>query len=381
MKSTVSIRKCGDYDPARVTAVLHAVTDDLGGLGSFVKRGDRVLLKPNLLKSAGPEEAVVTHPAFVEAVGCMAKDCGAELFLGDSPPLGKLARVASKSGYDPFMKKLNIRMVPFSEKTTVEFPDRRLFRRLDLAKEIFDFDLVVNLPKLKTHCQMVLTLAVKNLFGAIVGSDKAGWHLRAGKDFDSFATVLVQIYEKIRPGISIVDGILGMEGNGPNAGVPRRVGVIAASSDAVALDAEVCRLVGFPLESLRTCVIAQNLGLGTAERGMIERVGDELNGFPLTDFKAPKSMTMAWNLSSRNPIRKFLENHLITKPDIDASSCKNCGICMKHCPPQAISERKGVMVVDRGKCISCFCCHELCSNEAIRIVQPFLGRCISAISR
>jgi len=381
MQSTVSIRKCGDYDPARLTEVLLSVAEDLGGLSSFVKRGDKVLLKPNLLKSAGPEEAVVTHPALMEAVAAMEKDCGATPFLGDSPPLGKLSRVLSKSGYDPFMQKLNIQAVPFMEKVTAEFPDARLFRRLDLAKEIFDFDAVINLPKLKTHSQMVLTLAVKNLFGAIVGADKAAWHLRAGKDFDSFATVLVQIYEKVRPALSIVDGILGMEGNGPNAGVPRKIGLIAASSDAVALDAEICRLVGLPLESLRTCVIGQNLGLGTADVDKIERVGDKLDGFPLKDFKRPKSMTMTWNLSPGNPIRKFMENHLITKPDIDASSCKNCGICMQHCPPQAISEKNGMMVIDRGKCISCFCCHELCSNEAIRIVQPFLGRCMSAISR
>lgn len=381
MQSTVSIRKCGDYDPARLTEVLEAVVEDLGGLGSFVKRGDKVLLKPNLLKSAGPEEGVVTHPALVEAVAAMVRDCGARLYLGDSPPLGKLPRVLSKSGYDTFMQKLDIQPVPFAEKITAEFPGERIFRRLDLAKEIFEFDAVINLPKLKTHCQMVLTLAVKNLFGAIIGADKAAWHLRAGKDFDSFATVLVQIYEKVRPTLSIVDGILGMEGNGPNAGVPRKIGIIAASSDAVALDAEICRLVGFPIESLRTCTIGQNLGLGIADAGKIMRVGDQLDGFPLSDFKRPKSMTMTWNLSAWNPIRLFMENHIITKPDIDVSSCKNCGVCMDHCPPQAISEKKGMMVIDRGKCISCFCCHELCSNEAIRIVQPMLGRWLSAISR
>ncbi len=381
MKSRVSIRKCEDYDSTRLSQVLHTVAEDLGGLGSFVKSGDRVLLKPNLLKSATPEQAVVTHPVFTETVAAMVMDCGAKVFLGDSPPLGKLSRVLSKSGYDPFMKRLNVQAVSFSEKISAEFPEDRLFRRLDLAKEIFDFDVVINLPKLKTHCQMMLTLAVKNLFGAIVGADKAAWHLRAGKDFDSFATVLVQIYEKVRPAISIVDGVLGMEGNGPNTGVPRNIGLIAASSDAVALDAEICRLIGFPIESVRTCVIGQNLGLGTTDLDEIERVGYRLDGFPLKDFEPPKSITMAWNLSSANPIRKFMENHLITKPDIDADSCKNCGICMKHCPPQAIRESNGMMVIDRSKCISCFCCHELCSNEAIRIVQPFLGRCISAISR
>lgn len=381
MKSLVTIRACKEYEPAHVARVLDSVVNDLGGLASFVRPGDRILLKPNMLKSARPEEAVVTHPALVEAVAAMVLDCRAKPSIGDSPGIGKLPRVLAKSGYDPFMKKMGIDAAPFTQTTTVEFSEASLFRRLELAREVFEFDAVINLPKLKTHCQMVLTLAVKNLFGTVVGADKPAWHLRAGKDFDSFATVLVQILEKVRPVLSIIDGVLGMEGNGPNAGEPRRIGLIGASSDAVALDAEICRLLGFPLASLRTCVIGQELGVGAADADGIERIGDDLNGFPLRDFKAPKSMTMTWNLSSGNPIRRFMENHVVTKPDIDPSACQNCGVCMEHCPPQAISEEKGMMVIDLRKCISCFCCHELCSSDAIRIVQPFLGRCISAISR
>lgn len=354
---------------------------DLGGLQAFVRSGDRVLLKPNLLKSATPEEAVVTHPAFVETIAAMVKDCGAEPFIGDSPPLGNLRRVLSKSGYDPFMKRMDIQAVPFTEKIAREFPEGRLFRRIDLAKEAFEFDTIINLPKLKTHCQMLLTLAVKNLFGTVVGPDKATWHFRAGRDFDTFATALVQIYEQVKPKVSILDGILAMEGNGPNAGEPRRVGIVAASEDAVALDAVICRLVGYPAEALPTSVIGQELGLGRADESGIELVGDPLEGFPLSDFKIPKSLSVTWNLASGGIVRKFLEKHLVTRPDIDAAECRNCGVCLKHCPPQAISEEKGVMVIDREKCISCFCCHELCSNDAVRIVQPLLGKIVALISR
>ena len=381
MKPFVAIRKCDDYLPLQLGDALKNAIDDLGGISSFVKRGDRVLLKPNLLKSAGPQSAVVTHPAFVEAVASMAMDCGALVFIGDSPPLGNLPKVLSKCGYDTFMKRMGIQAVPFSEKISLDFPEGKLFRRIDLAREVFEFDSILNLPKLKTHCQMVLTLAVKNLFGTVIGTDKASWHLRAGKDFDSFATVLIQIFDKVRPALNIIDGILAMEGNGPNSGEPRHVGIIGASADPVALDAIICGLVGFPVEALRTCVIGQNLGLGIAEITGISQVGDKLEGFPLNDFKAPKSMTVMWNLSYRNPVRRFLENHMITRPHIDSSACRNCGICLTHCPPKAISEKNGMTVIDRGKCISCFCCHELCSNDAVRIVQPFLGRFLNSISR
>jgi uncharacterized protein (DUF362 family)/Pyruvate/2-oxoacid:ferredoxin oxidoreductase delta subunit len=381
MKSLVSIRECETYDSVALGPAIESVVEDIGGWQSCIKRGDRVLLKPNLLMSARPDRAVVTHPAFVEAVAAMVTDFGAIPFLGDSPPMGKLGRVLSKSGYDAFMQRLNVKAIPFTETVPVEYSEDRMFRRINLAKEVFELDAVINLPKLKTHTQMVMTLAVKNLFGLIVGADKAGWHMAAGKDFDTFATVLVQILEKVRPAVSIVDGILGMEGNGPSNGAPRAVGLVGASTDPVALDAELCRLVGIPVDLVRTCVIGERLGIGNALAERIERVGDTPKRFPLKDFKPPKSMTMTWNLGASNPIRKFFENHLITRPDIDTSACQACGVCMSHCPPRAIRQKGETMIIDRGKCISCFCCQELCPHDAISIVHPFLGRCLGAISR
>lgn len=381
MKSTVSIRACEDYEPRPLAAAVESAFADLGGIHNFVRPGDKVLLKPNLLKAANPSEAVVTHPALVEAVASRVLDAGGTVYVGDGPPLGNLKRVLSKSGYDPMMKKLGISPAPFLERLPVDFPEGRLFRRIDLAREVFEFDAVINLAKLKTHAQMVFTLAVKNLFGAVIGTDKASWHLRAGKDIDTFATVLVQIYERIKPAISFVDGILAMEGYGPTSGDPRRVGIVAASTDAVALDAVICRLMGFDAKILRTCVIAHELGVGTAEAGEISVVGDSVVGFPLRDFKMPKSVGITWDLSDWNPVKRFLENHVITKPAIDAEACQACGICANHCPPAAISEVGGVMRIDRKKCISCFCCHELCSSKAVRIVQPFFGRFLSRISR
>jgi len=381
MNVPVSIRKAHDYGRLALSEVIEKLLSDLGGIRTFIKPGDRVLLKPNLLKSARPEQAVVTHPAIMEVLASMVLDCGARPFVGDSPPLGNVPRVLSKSGCDDFMKRLDVKCVPFQDKISLEFPEGRLFRRIDLAREIFDFDCVINLPKLKTHTQMGLTLAVKNLFGTVIGSDKAGWHLRAGKDYDTFATVLVQIYEKVRPALSLIDGILAMEGNGPNSGTARPVGLIGASADAVALDAVITRLVGFPASSVRTTVLAHRMGVGVGDEQGIELLGDSLEGFPLTNFKPPRSVSMTWNLSYWNPVRRFLENYAITRPVIDAASCRSCGICLNHCPPQAITETSDAMIIDRRKCISCFCCHELCANDAIQIVEPFWYRFFSSVSR
>lgn len=380
MESVVSIRRCADYDARLLRPALEQIIEDLGGPKLFFKWGEKVLLKPNLLKAAPPDKAVVTHPSFVEAVASMAIDAGATPFLGDSPSIGSLSKVLSRSGYDPFMKRLGIRAVPFGEKESVEIPRDRPFRKLDLAHEVFQFDAVINLPKLKTHNQMMLTLAVKNLFGTVVGPDKVWWHLRAGKDYDSFATVLIQILEQVKPVVSIIDGILGMEGDGPNSGIPRHIGLIGASTDAVALDASLCRLLGLRVEAFRTCAVGELLGVGHVSEDRIRVMGHELPGFPLKDFKLPQAMTMTWNLSPTNPVRRFMENHVITRPSIDSSACSQCKICADHCPPGAISEKDGKIVIDNAKCISCFCCHELCSSDAIRIVRPRLGRLLSFVT-
>ncbi len=381
MKSLVSVRKSSEYELAGLKEIVNNCMDDLGGLKSMINRSDKVLLKPNLLRSSNPGQAIVTHPTFVEAVAELLVDHGAQLSLGDSPPLGNLARVLSKSGYDNFMKRLNVKPCPFTRKRSLDCLNSRLFRRLELAEEVFEFDKVINLPKIKTHCQMGLTLAVKNLFGTVIGTDKASWHLRAGKNIDSFATVLVQIYEQISPMVSIVDGVLGMEGNGPNSGKPRRIGIVAAGKDAVALDSVIAFLLDFPIDLVKTCVVGRDLGLGVTDPEVIAVVGDELDGFPITDFERPKSMTMSWNLSYWNPFRRFLENHVITKPAIDASICKNCGVCMNHCPPGAIKSKNGMMKIDTRVCISCFCCHELCDNDAVMIVEPYLGKLLSKVTR
>ena len=381
MKSVVSLRHCDEYQSDRLRSNIERVISDCFPDAPMVKSGEKVLLKPNLLRAAGPERAIVTHPAVVGAVAEILSDCGAHLSIGDSPPLGNIHKVLAKSGYESILKKYDIQTVPFLNKRLVEFSDQRIYKRLELAAEVFEFDRVINIAKLKTHCQMTLTLGVKNLFGLVIGSDKASWHLRAGRVTDNFAHVLLQIYETVKPDISIIDGILGMQGNGPNSGEPRHVGILCASSDAIAMDAVVARLLGFPIDSVRTCALGNELGLGRISSEEIELVGDGLSGFPMTDFKAPKSMSMAWNLSYWNPIRRFMENHIITKPEIDWNNCKNCGICMNHCPPQAISEKNGKMIIDRKKCISCFCCHELCGSEAISIKQPFAGRMLSRFSK
>jgi uncharacterized protein (DUF362 family)/Pyruvate/2-oxoacid:ferredoxin oxidoreductase delta subunit len=381
MESVVSVRRHDRYDLPGLKKVLERAIEDVGGVGAFVRSGERVLFKPNLLLGSAPEAAIVTHPVFVEALAELAVDAGAKVFIGESPPFGKLNWVLSKCGYEPWMRRLGVAAAPFIDTTPKEFGADRLFRRIDLACAAFEYDRVINLPKLKTHCQMFLTLAVKNLFGAVVGSQKAAWHLKAGTDHHTFAAVLVQILEAVNPSLSILDGILAMEGDGPNNGTPRRVGVAAASKDAIALDATVCRLLGFPVDRLLTCVIGEQYGLGRAAEQDVGVVGDDLTGFPLRDFRAPKTMTMTWNMGSGGFLLTFLRKRVAGRPRIDPKLCQKCGVCLAHCPPKAIAEIKGEMRIDGDKCISCYCCHELCAFHAIRITEPRLGKLLARLTR
>jgi uncharacterized protein (DUF362 family)/Pyruvate/2-oxoacid:ferredoxin oxidoreductase delta subunit len=381
MISNVTIRNCKEYDPSAVQATICRVLDDLGGPQRFFSRGDRVLLKPNLLRASDPQAAVVTHPMIVEAVATIVIENGGRPYVGDSPPMGNLKKVLQKSGYEPFMKKLGVPIATFSKARSVEFNDGYLFRRIDIADEIFHFDAVINLPKLKTHCQMLLTLAAKNLFGTIIGTEKASWHLRAGRDTDTFAKVLLQILETIKPCLHILDGILGMEGDGPNSGKARPIGIVAASSDPIALDATICRLLGFSVDRLRTCALGAQMSLGNIDPSFIEVLGDTPEGFPLRDFKSPKSMSLHWNLSKSNPIRRLLEKYLVTRPFIDSDACVRCEICAKHCPPQAIRKKGERLFIDVGSCISCFCCHEMCTNNAVKINVPILGRVLNRLGK
>ncbi len=381
MQSLVSIRRCDDYASELLKPAIERALADLGGLSAFVKSGDRILLKPNLLMGSAASKAVVTHPAFVEAVAETVVDCGGRPFIGESPAVGHLVRTLNKSGYGDFMQRLGIEAVPFRTAGSFDYPEDRLYRRIDLAREAFEFDAVINLAKLKTHGQMYMTLAVKNLFGTVIGTDKASWHLRAGRDFRSFATALAQIYEKVDPAVSLVDGVLGMEGDGPSNGAPRRIGLIGASTDAIALDATVCRLVGLNPERLLTSVVGESLGIGAASEDRIDVVGDSLEGFPLKGFKPPKTMTVTWNLPYGGVLRRFLENRMVTRPKIQASECALCKVCLNHCPPGAITETERGLTIDYGKCISCYCCHELCENDAIRLDRPLMAGILGRLTR
>jgi len=259
LQSSVSLIRAPSYDRAELRQALETLLHPLGGMAAFVKPGDRVLLKPNLLTGSRPDKECVTRWEMVYCVAQMVQSVGGTPFLGDAPAFGSARGVALANGYQPLLEELHLPVVEFHGKRyqTVS----AAFNHLLLSKEVMDADVVINLPKLKSHVQLTLTMGVKNLFGCVPGKMKAWWHLEAGKDRDRFAAMLVETARAIAPDLTILDGIIGHEGNGPSGGEPRRLNLLAASADVFALDRAIVEVLNVDPAIVPTVAASQRLGL------------------------------------------------------------------------------------------------------------------------
>jgi uncharacterized protein (DUF362 family) len=260
MTSTVSLLKAQSYAIDDVAVNLLQLLEPLGGIEAIVQPGDRVLLKPNLLTGSRPTKECVTRPEIVYGVAELVKAAGGKPFLGDSPAFGSAYGVAKANGYLPWLDKAGIPVQELHGQryTTAASGE---FAHLRLSKEAMNADVVINLPKVKSHVQLTLTLGVKNLFGCVPGKMKAWWHMEAGKDRDRFGTMLVETARAIAPQLTIVDGIVGHEGNGPSGGEPRALGVLGASRNVFALDRALVAILGVDPAAVPTVAQSQRLGL------------------------------------------------------------------------------------------------------------------------
>jgi len=261
MNSTVSLLRATSYDRTELRRSLEALLEPLGGITAIVKPGDRVLLKPNLLTGSRPTKECVTRQEVVYCVAQLVQEAGGKPFLGDSPAFGSAHGVAKANGYLPMLAELDIPIVEFSGKRFESVGEE--FGHLRLSKEAMNADVVINLPKVKSHIQLTMTLGVKNLFGCVPGKMKAWWHLEAGKDALRFGKMLVETAQTIAPDLTIIDGIIGHSGNGPSGGEPQALGVLGASRNVFALDAALLAIVNVEPDLVPTAAAAKALGVWT----------------------------------------------------------------------------------------------------------------------
>lgn len=256
--STVSLIRTNSYQINELEKSLEELLKPFGGINKIVKPGDRVLLKPNLLTGSRPTKECVTRREIVYCVAKMVKEAGGKPFLGDSPAFGSAMGVAKANGYLSLLAEFDLPIVEFhGQRYDIVSQE---FNHLLLGKEAMAADVIINLPKLKSHVQLTMTMGVKNLFGCVPGKMKAWWHLEAGKDARRFGKMLVETATAINPDLTIIDSIIGQEGNGPIGGEPRKIGILGASTDVFALDRTFLEILKVNPAEVPTVAVAGEMG-------------------------------------------------------------------------------------------------------------------------
>ena len=364
--TNVAAVKADSYDTQVVEQAVQELLAELGSMKQFIKPGDKVLLKPNLVEGVHPDKAVTTHPEVVRAMIRQVQAAGGTALVGDSPGVASTERAAAKAGIAEVCQQEGATLVPFEDSVEVNVPEGRTVKRLAVARPVLEADKIISLAKMKTHTFMGITGAVKNLFGCIVGTNKAQFHLRMQRRSD-FAAMLIDIDSLVKPVLYIVDGITAMEGNGPRNGNPRPGGVILGGRNGYAVDLIMGRMMGFNSEALPVASRALTLGLTPPLHG-IEVTG---SGSSLQmKFKEPYNLE---SLDGRVPrwLVDFSQNQLTARPVI-APHCAGCRRCAEHCPPQAITMADNKAHIDYTRCIRCYCCQELCPHNAVELKNGFL---------
>lgn len=323
--------------------------------------GKKVLIKPNVLRSSEAKEGIVTHPSVLRAVveNVETRHPGT-IIVGDNPGLynyGANEESFTSTGLMDAAKGYyrNIGNDSVSADFNPEF-----MPKVSVSKIVLDADIVISLPRFKTHGLTVMTGAVKNSYGILPGAQKARLHKAAGTP-ERFHEVIVEVFRLRVPDLFIMDAVVGMEGNGPASPDLRHIGLILASDNAVALDAVVAAMMGCDPGRLRFLQKAKEAGLGDYALDKIEIIG-ELKKLP--DFKLPP---LGGEAIIHNPaIQQMMYQKTVLKPHADADLCTGCGTCIEHCPVSALS-MNGIVPEADETCITCFCCQEMCPEKAIRL--------------
>ncbi len=379
----VSIVRANDYELPRLVPAIQRSIELIGGLETIIKPGDRVFVKINHLPPPSPpERGIVTHPVFVEAVLELLKKAGAEITVGDEIETAPIDGF-STSGFRQMCQRAGVRLTNLREEGFVAREcNGLLLKEVYLSKTALEADVIVNLPKLKTHSLTVFTGGIKNMYGTIPGSFRRRLHGEY-PDSEDFSRMLTDIFSAIRPQLTLMDGIVAMEGEGPAAGSVRKLGVILASRDAVAVDAVATGIIGMDPMDIATTRYAHERGLGVGNPDSIEVVGESIESVATSDFRLPVIAKRALLRKIPAPLSRFAVGQLSVRPKVVEQQCTACAECVRACPTGAITIQgksagvAGVAVIDRAICIECMCCHEVCRFDAIVTGRTAIGSAVS----
>jgi len=384
----VALLKCEEYDVDRIEEKLREGFELLGGesfLRSLIPEKSRVLLKPNMLSIEAPGSPTVTHYAVFEAVIRIIKDYSNNICFGDSPGFGEGKKAAERCGLMEVANRYGVRYVEFKDSIHVKLENSILCKSWNISKDAYEADVVITLPKLKTHAMAYFTGAIKNQFGCIPGTQKATWHTRM-PDANNFCKMLLDLNSLVGTSFAILDGIIAMEGNGPKSGEPHKMNTLIMGESLSAVDSVAVRLIGYdnPLE-IPVLKEAYDYEWGVVLPKDIEVLGESIEGMKAKNFKLCRKGGNFYFISPQ--VTNFLRNMIAPNPVVNEERCIGCSRCLEVCPekPKVLTMvktgEKLKPVWDMKQCIRCFCCQELCPVGAIELKYTTMGKLLKMDKR
>ncbi len=373
MSSDVFIYKCVEYNKEKLKYIINEYFKNID------IKGKKVLIKPNMLQAHKPSECVTTNPVVVEAAAEVIINKGGICSIGDSPSgkgIENARKAAEKTGFLGVCKQLSINFDFFEGQKLrfVKIPDGRVIKGIYLPETYFLYDIVINLPKLKTHCFTVFTLGVKNMYGMISGITKSDFHKKAAHP-KRFAALLCDLYSVVKPDYTILDAIEVMEGNGPVTGKIRKLNRIFISDNTNALDATVEKMCGMNPEKIPYTKEVADRKIENITDIIIHKNYDsndnEFNGFIIPKLPVMISKIPVYLLD-------LISCFFVREPVVNKELCISCNKCIEACPVEAIVIQDRYPLFIMKKCIKCFCCAERCMESAISEKRKLLARLLDS---
>lgn len=367
-KEAVCLDRCSSYQAAELAAVVARQLYALG-VDQAIKPGMQVVIKPNLVIRSGPEEAIITHPHVVAAVGCFVQKCGGDVLIAESPG-GKYTPAAMKAlfagcGYTEMAEANGFLLYTACESKQVSLPEAKICHNIFVVSPFLEADYIIDIAKLKTHGMMGLSGAVKNLFGTVPGLKKPELHCRFPNKED-FADMLLDLCQFTSPDLCIIDAVDTMEGNGPTGGSKRFVGAVLASKSPYAADLAAAKLIG--LKPVELWTVQQSIVRGLLQNpDNLQILGDSIEDLAVTGFLPARSSSVDFVDRAPKLLRPLLKKLATPLPRVRKSLCIGCGKCAESCPQKVIDLKNGKADIRTKGCIHCFCCHEMCPLHVIDI--------------
>ncbi len=346
-------------------------------------KGKNVMVKVNALRACNPDrEAIVTHPALVKAlIDKLVTLESRRIIVGDSvgtESYGKSQYVFDATGLakaaGPYYRNLSLNL----KVVDVEKPFRR---KVAVLRDVLDADVYISLAKMKTHGMTMLSGAVKNNYGLLVGAQKSWYHFYSEKP-ETFAEILIEMYKLRPPDLAIMDGILAMEGYGPCSPEVRRVNKVLASTDAVALDAVMGHMMGFRADEVPYLRLAGESGCGATDLDAMEIEGDysPIEGFHRPVVMPETTYSYLSGVGGGRTSRAFFTDRVCLRPVITAEKCPPwCAACAEACPSGALKPGRPPILAS-SQCMLCSACMEACAYGALQLTpDPSLRREIDPV--